>query len=317
MFMLPLEEPQVAGCVCCDPAIMEWHLIARSIEPGLSRRFLKADGIVDEDGEDAFLDDELKIASALSLAWMKRGAKARELLLASTASGNFIPNNFQSAVDEATPFMSTVFDDAADKVEKAVASTIATGEAQILSGVLREAPTAKLFEQGIVNATRYYTNKYFNTVVVPDIIKAIDAINAQHTTSAPTIESIQAAISKHFKSVPYWEMVANVAASRGYHYGMLKTMEMTSVIGYRFVAVIDGRTSKVCRAMNGREFLVAEAVNVLEGLAEDPDPEAAKTRTPWLSARDITGKSNADLASLGFMIPPLHPRCRSTIQPIY
>jgi len=108
-----------------------------------------------------------------------------------------------------------------------------------------------------------------------------------------------------------------VAASRGYHYGYLKSLEQQRVIGYRFRATVDARTSRVCLSMNGREFLVSSAVNILEGLAEDPSPDAAKTRTPWVKVGDVTGKSAQELTAMGVIVPPLHARCRSTIEPIY
>jgi hypothetical protein len=104
-----------------------------------------------------------------------------------------------------------------------------------------------------------------------------------------------------------------VAASRGYHYGLLKSYQQLQNTAYRIVAIIDGHTSSVCRAMNGREFLVTDAVNRMESIADDPDPQAAKNRSPWLKLADVEGKTSAELAAMGFTVPPFHGRCRTTV----
>lgn len=312
--LLPIDG--VAGCNCCTPApLLAWHALAHTMSSVLSQVVQKEDKIVDEGGEDAFLGEELSIAAALSTAWADRGGKARDILLDSTRGG-FRPTNFQMAVDEASALMETLYDDAAEVVEAAIPATIATGAAAISgeAASLIEIISAQRFREGIIAATRYTTNRYFNTFILPEIIKGIDA--ATFGTEAATLEAIQAAIAVHFRTVPYWQIVANVGASRGYHYGMLKTMEQRGILGYRLQAVLDHRTSAVCRELHGREFLASEGVNVLEALADDPDPQAAKSRTPWVSADIVRGQSSRDLAAMGVLVPPFHPYCRTTLIPI-
>lgn len=313
--LLPLD----GSCNCCSgPDLLRWHGLARKADPDQSRIALREDGIIEEEGEDAFLDDELIIAAALAGAWAEAAAKAKPIILNSI--DRYSPGNVQSAVDEVTPIMSSIYDNAAEEVGDAVRSTLTTGigvgGAGMLSGFpVMSTPSAQTFESSIIAATRYVTNRFFNANVVPAIIRSIDA--AFDRVDAPDLNAIKQAIAVHFRTVPYWELVANLAASRGYHYGMLRALQARNIIAYRFVAVIDGRTSAICRSMNGREFLVADAVNLLDGLANDPDPMAAKTRTPWVKPEAVEGKSSRDLATMGVMVPPLHPRCRSTIVPIY
>ncbi|QSY98643.1 hypothetical protein J2J97_31735 (plasmid) [Rhizobium bangladeshense] len=324
--LLPLETPENCNC-CTDPMLLRWHGIARKMEYPVTLEVLRDDGLYDEDGEDAFLDDELSIAAALSTAWTAAVAKVKPLFL-KVFDVAFSTGNLQSAIDHAAPIMGNLYEGAAPEVEKAIRNTLVTGVNALGSGhnapggggsvgdiPILSTPTAQQFESAIRAATRYSTNNFFNTQIVPGILRSIDA--AFHSLDAPNLADLQAEIARHFRTVPYWQLIANVAASRGYHYGYLRTMQARGIIGYRFVAIIDGRTSTICRSMNGREFLVADAVNMLDALANDPDPMAAKTRTPWVSADAVEGKSSQELAKMGVMIPPLHPRCRSTINPIY
>jgi hypothetical protein len=320
--LLPLDVPE--DCNCCNDALnLRWHGVARKLDFDVSMQALKEDGIVEEDGEDAFLDDELAIAAALSTAWATAVDYAKPIILKSIETA-YSPGNLQSAIDTVTPTMTSVFDKAAKEVTSAVNSAMGIGTSAMGGGgaggsgydiPLMSTPSARQFEQAIIGATRYSTNRYFNTQIVPNISAAIDA--AFHRIDAPSLTDLQAAIAYHFRTVPYWELIANLAASRGYHYGYLRTMQARGIIGYQFVAVIDGKTSAICRSMNGREFLVADAVNLMDGLANDPDPMAGRTRTPWVRAAAVEGQSSADLTRMGVMVPPLHPRCRSTINPIY
>jgi hypothetical protein len=324
--LLPLEAPENCNC-CSDPLLLRWHGIARTMDFPVTLQVMRDDGIYDEDGEDAFLDDELSIAAALSAAWSTAVAKVRPLFTR-VFDVAFSTGNLQAAVDEAAPIMNNLYAGAAPEVEKAIRNTLVTGVNALGSGhnapgggggggdiPIIDTPSARQFEAAIRAATRYSTNNFFNTQIVPGIMRSIDT--AFHSLDAPSLPDLQAEIARHFRTVPYWHLIANVAASRGYHYGYLRTMQARGILGYRFVAVIDGRTSAICRSMNGREFLVADAINLLDGLANDPDPMASKTRTPWVSAETVEGKSSQELANMGVMIPPLHPRCRSTIYPIY
>lgn len=57
-----------------------------------------------------------------------------------------------------------------------------------------------------------------------------------------------------------------------------KTSQMMGATGFKFIAIIDNRTSHICRTLNGKVFLVT---------------------------------------NIGYYTPPLHPHCRSRIRPIF
>lgn len=316
--LLPIDGPD---CNCCsDPLLLRWHGLARKMDAHPTLEVMRDDGIKGEDGEDNFLDDELSIAAALAAAWATAVSKVKPMFM-KVFDRSFSTGNMQAALDAAAPIMNNLYDDAAPEVAKAVRHTLELGAGQLGAASvsaeipLLTTPSARSFEEAIIKATRYSTNRFFNTQIVPGILSAVD--NAFHAPGTLDLASLQADIARHFRTVPYWRLIANLAASRGYHYGYLRVMQQRGIIAYQFVAVIDERTSAICRAMNGKQFLVADAVNLMDGLANDPDPMAGKTRTPWVQPVAIEGKTNTELAAMGVMVPPLHPLCRSTIQPLY
>jgi hypothetical protein len=75
--------------------------------------------------------------------------------------------------------------------------------------------------------------------------------------------------------------------------------------------------------MNGKVFLVQEAINQIESEAGATKPEQIKTAHPWMSMKDVKTISpkagnvsrgdSAKLAKGGLALPTYHFRCRSTV----
>lgn len=314
IFHLPEDD---GSCACkADDAMLAWHSLAWQLDPDTARAAQKADGIRHEEGGEEFLSDELDIAAALASAWKRKGAQVKAELLSSVSRG-YSPHQFQAEIDKVAVDMDQLFEDVQPRVARSIRNVLGVGAQQAEGSMsqLLTSPNTLVTEEALLQATRYYTNRYFRQTIIPAIHSSIDKV--VEGMEAVQLADIQAAIALHFRQVPYWNIVANVAASRGYHYGLLKTYQQQRTIGYRINAVIDDRTSKICIAMNGKEFLVSDAVQLLEGLANDPSPDAAKTRTPWLKLREIEGKTNDELARSGFLMPPFHALCRTTVGRIY
>jgi SPP1 gp7 family putative phage head morphogenesis protein len=111
----------------------------------------------------------------------------------------------------------------------------------------------------------------------------------------------------------YWEGLAAVAATRARTFGSIESFVEAGIARFEYVAVMDERTSKVCRELNGRIFDVATAVGVRDQMMQADDPEQVKTLMPWPKPGAVVGKSSAALAEEGVMMPPAHFRCRSMV----
>jgi len=119
-------------------------------------------------------------------------------------------------------------------------------------------------------------------------------------------------------------LVSNVAG-RVRNFGHITAMDSVGVERFRFVAVMDERTSEVCQEMDGREFSVRHAMDRLSVIAETEDPEAFKELAPWPRSadylREVAGtgtreEQNARLEQANFTFPPLHGECRSVVEQV-
>lgn len=128
----------------------------------------------------------------------------------------------------------------------------------------------------------------------------------------------------------YWKIVTTNALANARSYANLREMQEQGVHSFVFVAVMDERTTTICRSLNGRVFPVTPALDRMEGAISAQDLESLDKFTPMVrvikdpgdgltfSAQGKTFGPDVDDAFLlanGIIIPPLHFLCRSTIKP--
>lgn len=166
---------------------------------------------------------------------------------------------------------------------------------------------------GMLKASKYYSNKFFSTQVMPALIRAVE-LGAGTVGDNLIWDTIRDVLHNRLKTVPYWRVVANAAASRAYHYGVLKSGQSAGRRYYQYHAVIDAKTSDTCAALHGTEWPVADAISLMERIA-NADPEEVKTLAPWIKYKDIEQllMNPMGLRALGIIVPPVHGNCRSTI----
>lgn len=274
----------------------------------------------DDDGESSpeedpdFLKEELAIAAILGAALAKKSGdfiSDVEDLLRREDFGR-LDDRMRVAQNE----MDEIFTDSVEaKVYKSVAAEMDKGA--ILAGyelVFRDTPSRELVLDGMVKSTKYYTNNYFNSFVVPSLQDAVQKHFMLGEGGPEEFAEIQRMLNMRLKTVPYWRTVANVAASRSYHYGMLKAGSLGGMRGYRLWNPMDEKTSKVCKSLYMKEFWLADAVILIERTAGAADAEEVKQLQPWLSAKQVEGLSSSELAARGVMVPPFHGLCRTTLE---
>lgn len=177
----------------------------------------------------------------------------------------------------------------------------------------------------------------------------------QGLRSADITADLRAAARQvHFKrSEHYMRVVASQAMNSSRVYGALRGLEEADIDTYVFEAVLDERTTEVCRMMHGTVFRVGDALKRYSDIAASSDPEIVKDLKPWVRERvnrqtgkremfvrdrngietlvgvvDEPGFGEADrigeyssklsiptMDQLGLSYPPLHGLCRSTIIP--
>lgn len=145
----------------------------------------------------------------------------------------------------------------------------------------------------------------------------------------------------------YWETVAGSFVSRGRSFAQLSSYAEAGIDRYIIEAVLDERTTEICRFLDGKTFSVESGLGTFEHVEANPD--SVKELTPWvrdgvdssgrqvmyvdrggghtrrvaiverpgLGARDARGSysaglSTARLQEIGVSFPPYHGLCRSS-----
>jgi hypothetical protein len=114
------------------------------------------------------------------------------------------------------------------------------------------------------------------------------------------------------------EFAANLTTSRLVNYGALESMLVEDIGMYRIKAILDARTSRICRTMNGRVFEVREGITVLERALSVSSPDELRTAHPWMPSNkqalaELSALDGKSLQDRGYSVPPFHPRCRSVV----
>ena len=114
----------------------------------------------------------------------------------------------------------------------------------------------------------------------------------------------------------YWRGFAANGMNRTRQFGMTQAWQDIGVSELVVMAVMDERTSPICREMDGRIIPVQRCADQRDLLVAAEDPEDVKTIAPWLSKKqlgELTGKSTKAFMNQGVVTPPYHFHCRTTL----
>lgn len=114
------------------------------------------------------------------------------------------------------------------------------------------------------------------------------------------------------KDYRYWDVVSSAALVRGRSFGVVAGMAEAHIDEYEILTMNDERRCKICGAMDGRVFSVADAQAKIDEVLNITDPQAFKDALPW-QKMSSAGVSNATLTSEGKSLPPFHGRCRCVV----
>jgi len=136
--------------------------------------------------------------------------------------------------------------------------------------------------------------------------------------------------SYHGTADQYWDGLANHVAYQGNVFGRIDAFKKIGVTKYRIVAVLDRRTSDICRMMHGQVFTIEQAQPNLDAWMSDT-PADVKDAAGWQKgpalAKEIglsgykpgattpsmTPAQLNTISSKGLALPPYHFRCRTDV----
>jgi SPP1 gp7 family putative phage head morphogenesis protein len=163
----------------------------------------------------------------------------------------------------------------------------------------------------------YWINGYYDKNI-SDMIAEIIEIGMQEGLSRVEIGDD---LKRFFDSYPglsqkpdvYWRGMAANGMNRSRNVGMIQGYQEVGITMLEFMAVMDERTSDVCREMNGRRFPVATAADQRDKMMGAATPEQAIEYAPWPKIDDIKDLRTSEINAKGVVMPPLHYHCRSTV----
>jgi hypothetical protein len=132
----------------------------------------------------------------------------------------------------------------------------------------------------------------------------------------------------------YWKVFSVNALNNARTYAQLRTFEQQpGVVGYRIIAVRDGKTSNICQALDNRVFKINQALQRFDQMFQAQSLDELRTLSPMVQGSsgkgfhyDLgggAGKQALDvdnyqgLLSAGISFPPFHFNCRSSIEPLF
>lgn len=142
----------------------------------------------------------------------------------------------------------------------------------------------------------------------------------------------RAAVNEH-----YWETVAAVHVNRARSFASLVTYAEAGVEAFEITAIIDSRTTDVCRFLDGKVLSVEGALNQFDAIEDAEDLDQVKQASPFMRTRGSeivlpngtrvasidsdggfsNGLTPAQLESQNIGAPPYHLRCRTTLVPVF
>jgi Mn-dependent DtxR family transcriptional regulator len=149
--------------------------------------------------------------------------------------------------------------------------------------------------------------------VVENELKGIE--RAYDPAVVKRLEKKMGDVFNHPQIQDYYELVIRNAVNRSRNYGRVAKFQRLKIAEIEIVAILDKKTSTICRVMNGRRLKVQEMADYVEKTIEAPLDEL-KEKFGWPSdstAREFASMGTADIMKkIGCKLPPYHGRCRTT-----
>jgi hypothetical protein len=271
-------------------------------------------------GGEEFKDAEEELAAAIAFGVYLAGRSGSTELI-QRMEGSTSTDGMLNAIDTyGADFVGIAGEGStlAKKVEAAISAAMLGGAAAVTttgkSLFANDEFTKVGVRQGLVYGTNTAVNAFYSDIMVPKLQREVERF-ATHGDRAKLFNGMNAFLQKNisFES-PYWKVVANSAISRAHHYGMLRAAYESGKTGYFLLAVLDDKTTEICRALNGREFWVADGLNFMESVIRADDDEV-RTVDPWITnVEQVEGKTTEQLRHDQILTPPFHSNCRTTLQ---
>ena len=114
------------------------------------------------------------------------------------------------------------------------------------------------------------------------------------------------------QSQSYWQMFANHSVTRSQEFGRVEQYAKAGVEYLEIRAVIDHRTSDICRFMHRKKVRVSTAVELRDRLMAARDPDDVRRIAAWMSPEEARAHVEQGVVEhVALATPPFHFGCRT------
>ncbi len=163
----------------------------------------------------------------------------------------------------------------------------------------------------------YWIGKHYEKEVIDRLRKAGYEIIEQGLSRDNAGKLLAETFKDQFeKSTGYWKNLSNHIVTDSRTFGEVESLVLAQVDKYRIDAVLDDRTTDLCRYLDAETkknpFSTSNAVTLRDERISAPTPEAAIRIKPWIPY-DAKKDTPPDLNNKAYWLPPFHFGCRSRI----
>lgn len=169
-----------------------------------------------------------------------------------------------------------------------------------------------------INAMRnnfYWVGKEFNKGFTDRLKDIIESAFRGEVARSELAQRLKDEFASELKqSVRYFEGVSDHIISQNQNISTVNQARKYGVKYYKVVAVMDSRTSAICRSMNGRLIPAEHIERQCDNIMNAKDMASKKAAATWAKA-PYNGRS--DKMDSNFGMPPYHFKCRTEIVPAW
>lgn len=166
---------------------------------------------------------------------------------------------------------------------------------------------SETYVENSTQKTKFYTENFVDRILEPQLIQA-----------AEKNRLTESYIDDNITDNNYWAVLSGNLVIKNYHLGYLSALAALDVVTFEYKAVLDNRTTKICRSLDGQLFEVNPMLQKLKNYFSS-DPSSSVNGMQFAS-RDYEDEveagniSRSELQDAGIPLPgSAHPNCRSSL----
>lgn len=202
--------------------------------------------------------------------------------------------------------------DVAPALKEIELQTYATG----LTGKVQVKPTFNLVDQKAIAFLEqhniYWVKNFFDRQLADRVTDLGSRVLNEGMNRQQAGELFEQAFADQYEAYSwrYWQGFANHVVTRSREFGAVERYVRAGRDYLQVKAILDHRTTEICRHMHDKVFKVADAVKLRNDMINAKNPEEVISIAPWMKPDALVAKPSKALP-VHMTLPPYHFNCRS------